>query len=60
MTFPKEYCKPSFQEFALLTFLLFIIIKKKLERREECDSYLTHVCRHHCSRENLVKRQDMS
>ena len=27
-----------------------------LERREECDTYLTHVCRHQCSIENSVKR----
>ena len=27
-----------------------------LKRREECDTYLTHVCRHHCSRESPVKR----
>ena len=27
-----------------------------LKRREECDTYLTHVCRHHCSGENPVKR----
>ena len=25
-----------------------------LERREECDTYLTHVCRHHCSGKNPV------
>ena len=25
------------------------MIKKMLERREECDAYLTHICRHCCS-----------
>ena len=30
--------------------------KKMLKRREVCDTYLTHVCRHHCNRESLVKR----
>jgi hypothetical protein len=25
------------------------IIKEILKRREECDTYLTYVCRHHCS-----------
>ena len=29
---------------------------KILKRREECNTYLAHVCRHHCSRESLVKR----
>ena len=28
-----------------------------LKTREECDTYLTHVCRHHCSVEDLVKRK---
>ena len=27
-----------------------------LKWREECATYLTHVCRHRCSRENPVKR----
>ena len=27
-----------------------------LKRREECDAYLTHVCRHHWSRKSPVKR----
>ena len=27
-----------------------------LKRMEECDTYLTHVCRHHWSRESPVKR----
>ena len=30
--------------------------KKMLKRMEECHTYLTHVCRHHWSRENSVKR----
>ena len=34
----------------------FYLFDKKILRREECDSYLTHVCRHHHSGENLVKR----
>ena len=29
---------------------------KMLERREECNSYLTHVCRDHWSGENPLKR----
>ena len=29
---------------------------KKMFRREEFDTYLTHACRHHCSGENQVKR----
>ena len=29
---------------------------KMLKRREECDTYLTHVCRQHSSGENPVKR----
>ena len=31
--------------------------KKMLKRREECNTYLTQVCRHHCNRENPVKRK---
>ena len=30
--------------------------QKMLKRREECDTYLTHVCRHCWSKEGLVKR----
>ena len=30
-----------------------------LKRREECDTYLTHFCRHHCTRDSLVKRQNI-
>jgi hypothetical protein len=26
-----------------------------LDRREECNTYLTHICRHYHSVENLVK-----
>ena len=37
-----------------ISFLL--IIKKMLERREECDTYLIHICRHQRSVENPVKR----
>ena len=29
---------------------------KMLKRREECDTYLTRVCRHHWSRETPVER----
>ena len=28
---------------------------KNLERREQCNTYLTHVCRHRCSVENPLK-----
>ena len=31
-----------------------------LERREECNTYLTHVCRHHCSGENPMMSTDVS
>ena len=31
------------------------MIKKMLKRGQECDTYLTHVCRHLCSGENLMK-----
>jgi hypothetical protein len=31
-------------------------ILKILKRRKECDIYLTHICRHHSSRDSLVKR----
>ena len=27
-----------------------------LKRKEECDTYLTHICRYHCSGENPMKR----
>ena len=30
--------------------------KNMLKRREECDSYLTHICRRHSSRDSPVKR----
>ena len=30
--------------------------KRMLQRREECDNYLTHICRHLRSVENPVKR----
>jgi hypothetical protein len=28
---------------------------KNVKRREECNAYLTHVCRYHWSRKNWVK-----
>jgi hypothetical protein len=31
-----------------------------LKRREESDTYLTHVCRHRCSRKSLVKIEELS
>ena len=33
-----------------------ILMDKMLRRREECDTYLTHVCRRHWSGENPVNR----
>ena len=34
--------------------------RKTLKRREECDTYLTHICRHSCSGENPVMKADES
>ena len=31
-------------------------IRAMSKRREECNTYLTHICRHHWSRKSLVKR----
>ena len=36
--------------------LYFLPFNMKLKTREECDTYLSHVCRHHCSRENPVQK----
>ena len=35
---------------------IYIQVKKMFKRREECDTDLTNVCRHHHSRKNPVKR----
>jgi hypothetical protein len=32
------------------------MIKKNLKRREECNTYLTHVCRYRWNEENSVKK----
>ena len=36
------------------------MIRNILKRREESDSYLTRVCRHHWSRKSLVKIEEIS
>ena len=38
------------------SFFSYFLIKNILKRSEESNTYLTHVCRHHRSRENMVKR----
>ena len=33
---------------------------KRLKRREECDTYLTHVCGHHCRGEKIKYKIELS
>ena len=44
---------------SLEIFLLAILIKV-LKRREECDTYLTHVCRHRWRRESPARRRNIT
>ena len=39
----------------LMQLYLRVRVKNILKRREESDTYLTHICRHRWSRKNLMK-----
>ena len=50
----KDLCECSKTYSNFLCALLYM--SKMLKRREEWNTYLSHVCRHHCGGESPVKR----